>query len=119
MVEINTGHVDDVISQYAKRDPDLHRELRGKFAERSVAEITVPRPRAIITPEGVAPAAAQLGARALVETIVRPSARPVMLIQDNHITGDFVGPDSAVWKDRITNQATLALLDKCILCVAN
>ncbi len=41
--------------------------------------------------------------RRVAETIVRPSARPVLAIRDNKVTTEFLGPDSDVWKSRIDN----------------
>ena len=39
--------------------------------------------------------------RRVAETIVRPSARPVLAIRDNRVTTEFLGPDSEIWKARI------------------
>jgi|SoiMethySBSTD1v2_1073268.scaffolds.fasta_scaffold03546_14 trypsin-like peptidase/phospholipase D-like protein len=47
--------------------------------------------------------------RRVAETIVRPSARPVLAVRNNKVTTEFLGPDSAVWRSRIDNAR--ALLD--------
>ena len=39
--------------------------------------------------------------RRVAETIVRPSARPVLAIRDNKVTTEFLGPDSETWAARI------------------
>jgi V8-like Glu-specific endopeptidase len=39
--------------------------------------------------------------RRVAETIVRPSARPVLAIRDNKFTTEFLGPDSETWKARL------------------
>ena len=41
--------------------------------------------------------------RRVAETIVRPSARPVLVIRNNRVTTEFLGPDSETWAARITS----------------
>ena len=50
--------------------------------------------------------------RRVAETIVRPSARPVLAIRDNKVTTDFLGPDSATWAARL--DAASAMLNAVI-----
>jgi V8-like Glu-specific endopeptidase len=50
--------------------------------------------------------------RRVAETIVRPSARPVLVIRDNKVTTEFLGPDSETWAARINGAR--ALLDAVI-----
>jgi len=40
--------------------------------------------------------------RRVAETIVRPSARPVLAIRDNRVTTEFLGPDSEIWRHAST-----------------
>lgn len=51
-------------------------------------------------------------ARRLQESIAQAHFRPVFVIRNNHLTADFLGPDSAVWKDRLTAQQKV--IDKVI-----
>jgi len=39
--------------------------------------------------------------RRVAETIVRPNARPVLVVRDNKVTTEFLGPDSDIWAARI------------------
>ena len=45
--------------------------------------------------------------RRVAETIVRPSARPVLAIRDNKVTTEFLGPDSETWAARIDGARTV------------
>jgi hypothetical protein len=54
-------------------------------------------------------------ARRLQESIARSQFRPVFVIRDNRLTADFVGPDSAVWRDRLLKQQKV--IDRVIPCV--
>jgi V8-like Glu-specific endopeptidase len=45
--------------------------------------------------------------RRVAETIVRPSARPVLVIRDNKVTTEFLGPDSEIWAARINGARTV------------
>ena len=47
--------------------------------------------------------------RRVAETIVRPSARPVLVVRNNKVTTEFLGPDSETWAGRI--DAARAVLD--------
>jgi V8-like Glu-specific endopeptidase len=110
------------VDQYERRDPDLHRELRQKAAEPADDEAVFPiaRKAAEILEEfepmvealaEAEPAAAEVTAyeRRVAETIVRPSARPVLAVRNNKVTTEFLGPDSDVWKSRI--DGARAILD--------
>lgn len=63
--------------------------------------------------EGVAPGRRPIDAevtayeRRVAETIVRPSARPVLAIRDNRVTTEFLGPDSETWAARIAVARTI------------
>jgi hypothetical protein len=110
-------HVQESLRQYQRRDPELYLELQGKFATAAAADLRSHAARAI---EGLtgrrgigAPATTMAVVdRSLVETIVRPNARPVMVIQDNKVTLGFLGADSQVWAGRIG--AAKAVLDRVI-----
>jgi hypothetical protein len=43
----------------------------------------------------------------VLETIVQPSARPVLLIRNNQFTTEFLGPDSEVWRKRLLDASLL------------
>jgi hypothetical protein len=45
--------------------------------------------------------------RRVAETIVRPSARPVLAVRNNRVTTEFLGPDSDVWRSRIDDARTI------------
>jgi S1-C subfamily serine protease len=45
--------------------------------------------------------------RRVAETIVRPSARPVLAIRNNRVTTEFLGPDSETWAARIDGARTI------------
>ena len=114
------------IEKFSKQDPELYEELNRKAsvpdaeaafpATRRVAEVldvTDPEPE----PEAgarTAAAAAEVTAyeRRVAETIVRPSARPVLVIRNNRVTTEFLGPDSPTWAARI--DSARAVLDAVI-----
>ena len=63
-------------------------------ATEAVEESVTPRPRRMDTE-------VTAYERRVAETIVRPSARPVLAIRDNKVTTEFLGPDSETWAARI------------------
>ena len=87
-----------------QRDPDLHNELAeklGRVPDEEVAHVS----RALAAEER--PLFDDTGeqtahGRVVAETIVKAHARPVLIIRDNRVTTSFVGPDSTVWANRIT-----------------
>ena len=104
MIPISKEHVEDSIGKYQRRDPELYAELQEKLAQ--PVQEGVPNPgwdrslsiaASSFSERGIA---APFG-RLLTETIVRPQARPVLIIRDNRVTTEFLGPDSQVWRDRI------------------
>jgi len=112
---LSGSHFEDSTALYQQRDPQLHEELRRKFAaprpefledaRRRVgiaAEAPLVNDRGEATPHG----------RAVAETIVKASARPVLVIRNNRATTKFLGPDSEVWAKRIT--AAQSVLDRVI-----
>ncbi|GAB3930706.1 phospholipase D-like domain-containing protein [Larkinella terrae] len=114
MSTVSNEHVEESISSYQARDPELYAELqkklippieeRGLFPEGLMATVAAgtPADRSIVTPVN----------KLLTETIVRPQARPVLVIRDNKATTEFLGPDSQVWRDRIL--AAQTVLDRVI-----
>lgn len=48
------------------------------------------------------------------ESIIHAQFRPVLMIRDNALTGEFIGPDSAVWRDRLMASGVRANLDRVI-----
>jgi V8-like Glu-specific endopeptidase len=112
MSEFHDEHFERSITRFEKRDPDLCRELRAKLESKSLKRserTTEYLTKSVISPrlEGVveaidtgSPGLALLQARE-AETIVRQNARPVMVIRDNRVTTEFLGPDSQVWAQRV------------------
>jgi V8-like Glu-specific endopeptidase len=66
----------------------------------AVGEAAAPAPRPIDT-------AVTAYERRVAETIVRPSARPVLAIRNNKVTTEFLGPDSDTWAARIDGARTI------------
>ena len=105
-------HLEERIARYAARDPELHRELHEKMVARRAPGAPPPAAPLVLEvpmPEVESPVER---ARFVAETIVRPTARPVMVIRDNRATIEFLGPDSQVWASRIT--AAQSILDAVI-----
>jgi hypothetical protein len=115
MSSLRKAHVEEHLAAYRERDPELYAELKRKLArplEPAVTEAT----RRMRFGEGV-PLVADSGemtarGRMIAESIVRPEARPVLVIRDNRATTEFLGPDSQVWAGRI--QEAQAILDRAI-----
>ena len=106
---------DEVLRQFARNDAELYEELQRKIEvpsteslEARMLELAVPA----ALPSPVEPGAAELVARLTLETIVRPLARPVLVIRDNQATIEFLGPDSEVWRSRI--ETAKPILDRVI-----
>lgn len=121
MYELRDEHFEPFVERFGKRDPALGKELREKIAAKSIrrSERAVELLRkAVVAPEVERAAAAGEPAEPAfvrereAETIVRQNARPVMVIRDNRVTRDFVGPDSKIWADRVL--AAQQTLDKVI-----
>jgi len=121
MYDLRDEHFERFITHFDKRDPDLANELRVKMAskslkrsERAASFLT----KAVIVPELIAEEAKAVPPEPTffqereAETIVRQNARPVMVIRDNRVTAEFLGPDSDVWANRVL--ATQKILDKVI-----
>jgi hypothetical protein len=99
MSTLKKEHFDESLERYRQRDPELFRELEKKVSEASEeAVVEAVRSISLAAGSGSAPAISGL---TLAETIVRPSARPVLTIRDNRATTEFLGPDSQVWAERI------------------
>jgi V8-like Glu-specific endopeptidase len=121
------------VERFEKRDPELYRELRRKAAEpdddeavfpiaRKAAEILAELAPRRSTTTATPPEADDVSMapptfdpeitayeRRVAETIVRPSARPVLAIRGNKVTTEFLGPDSETWAARI--DGARAILD--------
>lgn len=110
-------HLEERIGKYAKRDPELHEELKRKLtpeqvgakAERTLRVLGVRSPTVEREPElvGDDDRATPSGIR-YAESIVRRSARPVLVIRDNQATTEFLGDDAAtdVWAGRVMRAKT-------------
>lgn len=104
MATVDAVHVQNTISRYRDRDPELYAELQAKLhgnvdehADRAVESLNLSEGLPLVDETGdISPAGQRV-----VETIVRPNARPVLVIRDNKVTTEFLGPDSEVWAERI------------------
>lgn len=107
-------HFGDALERYARRDPELYRELREKLSRplegvtAATAEMMSLTEASLVSERGEATA----DGRRVAETIVRPNARPVLTIRDNRATTEFLGTDSEVWAGRIA--AAQQVLDRVI-----
>src|SRR5215213_351492 len=123
-MRIAKHQVQDSISQFQLRDPELYAELNSKIvhdapddnvevSDTVVGAIIIPPPVAAEMPDDEPELRESLRAeitayeRRVSETIVRPNARPVMVIRDNKVTTEFFGPDSQIWANRINNARSI------------
>lgn len=115
MSTLTSQHFDESLQKYQGRDPELFRELKEKISRRPEELATDARRHialAVEMPLVSDAGTATVHGRRVAETIVRPNARPVLVIRDNRATTEFLGPDSQVWATRI--QAAQAVLDRVI-----
>lgn len=106
MPTLNQQHLGDNLKSYEQRDPELFKELQDKLLapwDDNVTETTRAIGISMETPLVSETGAATLLGNRVLETIVRPNARPVLLIRDNQATTEFLGPDSQVWAGRIAS----------------
>lgn len=121
MKALKTARVLEAIAQFGKRDKELFEELTKKLGEPAKARKMpvspalaaayekIPSPALEVrmlaesTPEPAPPEQVEVSAyeKRVAETIVRANARPVLVIHDNKVTTEFIGPDSQVWASRI------------------
>ena len=112
-------HLQSYIARF-KNDTELYEEAKAKLEARSpeLLERSLLRGARIseATPAAAADAAAIVpDVRKVQESIARAHFRPVFVIRDNHLTAEFVGPESAVWKDRLLERQSI--IDRVIPCV--
>ncbi len=111
MAELREEHFEKRIRQYEDLDPMLYAELQEKLLKRErVHEERITRAIVHVPDEPLVDSAglATVAGTSILETVVVPFARPVMVIRDNKVTAEFVGPDSQVWANRVTEaQGTL------------
>lgn len=102
------------VKRFENRDPELYQELEEKFLTASDDLTEAPLPLEFIEENAFLDEAgtATIDGRRIIETIVLPRARPVMVIRDNRATAEFLGPDSQVWAQRIISAQSI--LDKVI-----
>ena len=112
---VTPEQLEHVIRQFSQQDPELFQELQNKVAlpsteavEAATREVLVAAALPPLTEPGVLEETERLS----LETIVRPLARPVLVIRDNQVTIEFLGPESEVWKSRI--QTAKPILDRVI-----
>lgn len=124
MPTLEPKQLDKSVKQYAQRDPELYQELQQKMTT-PVEMVTEAAPGMAAMADSFAtageppeaPLTTEVGevtahGRRMAETIVRPNARPVLIIRNNRATTEFLGPDSQVWAGRI--QTAQAILDRVI-----
>jgi hypothetical protein len=122
----------EAVDRFQQRDPELYQELRHKAIDppddesvfpvaRKAAEVLSefePTPKPAPALAEAAEARATIGApgvdtevtayeRRVAETIVRPSARPVLVIRNNKVTTEFLGPESEIWAARINGASSM------------
>lgn len=115
MPTLKQEHLEESLKKHKRRDPELYQELQEKLAlslDERVAETARTMGIVAEAPLAEVDGGATADGRRLVETIVQPNARPVLLIRNNRATTEFLGPDSQVWAGRI--QTAQALLDSAI-----
>jgi hypothetical protein len=77
-------HFDETLEGYARRDPELYRELREKISQPSEGFAATAARMSLTEASPVSERGeATERARRVAETIVRPNARPVLTIRDN------------------------------------
>lgn len=112
MAQFSSEQILASIKRFENLDPELFLELHSKLPTLSTGEGIQPR----VAFRGLAEAEVRSvdgSIEGMVpETIVRPFARPVMVIRDNRVTTEFLGPESQVWADRI--QTAQSILDRVI-----
>ncbi|HEX6718238.1 MAG TPA: phospholipase D-like domain-containing protein [Pyrinomonadaceae bacterium] len=112
---VTPEQLEQVIRQFSEQDPALYQELQNKVGVPSTEAMeaaTRDMVAAAALPPLTEPGALELSERLSLETIVRPLARPVLIIRDNQVTTEFLGPDSDVWKSRI--ETAKPILDRII-----
>lgn len=103
------GMVESVLDSF-KRDAKLYEEVRAKLPRiEEDFDRQFDRFRRVEAPRGfaAAPDALALSARRIAESIARSRFRPVLVIRDNRVVPEFVGPDSEVWKERILERQSV------------
>lgn len=115
MKPLSQEHLEEPLKKYARRDPDLYRELQDKLPQgledrivSTARTLSLTPETTLVTDEGRVTDHGQQ----VAETIVLPNARPVLLIRGNRATTEFLGPESQVWAGRI--QSAQAMLDRVI-----
>jgi len=104
--------LDASIEKFARRDPELTEEIKRKLGpapEREAVQrdrvekhretLGIAKETPLIDEARRKPTAA---GKRLLDTIVRAEARPVLLVRDNRVTPEFLGPESEVWRARLT-----------------
>jgi hypothetical protein len=112
---VTPEQLEQVIRQFSGQDPELFQELQNKVAlptTEAVEAATRDLAVAAALPPLTEPGVLEESERLSLETIVRPLARPVLVIRDNQVTIEFLGPESEVWRSRI--QTAKPILDRVI-----
>ena len=109
------------IEKFCRHDPELYEELTRKASV--PADESFPLAEQVadvldeIDPEPEREGGAEASEvtayeRRVAESVVRPNARPVLVIRNNRVTTEFLGPNSPTWAARI--DAARAVLDAVI-----
>lgn len=114
MSTVSSQRLKDFIEGQLHRDPALQSELKEKLIQPEEEVVPLVERAMAISPamSSLLEAGVAFPDGRLVETIVRPMARPVLVIRDNQVTTQFLGPESEVWRGRIQNAQPF--LDKVI-----
>ena len=116
--------MDDHLLSYIERfkgDGELYEEVKAKLDAGAEDLLNAALSRgariseAPLTTAATADIVASPRLRRIQESIARAQFRPVFVIRDNHLTADFVGPGSEVWKGRLMQRQNV--IDKVIPCV--
>ncbi len=89
------------LERIESKDPSLFAEFSGKEVKKHFSFIG-PFPQVIAVEGPAVDASATLDMQERQsESIAMAHLRPVLIIRDNKVVGEFSGPDVAIWKERI------------------
>jgi hypothetical protein len=115
MAKLTRAHFDKTLQEFAKGDPELHKEIVRKLdtgLDKRVAAATKSLDIAEESPLALDAGPPTVEGERILETIVRSQGRPVLTIRNNRATTEFLGPESEVWAQRI--KAATSILDRVI-----
>ena len=98
----NISKISKLREQIQINDPELHKELLDRAGREFNPEELRRAEELLDSSEGLETLEVHRN-RMIEESIVVASGRPVLLIEDNKPSIEFLGPESDVWKERVTN----------------